>query len=829
MIKYNLPLIIFLFFCFLFSTNLNAQETKIRGKVVDKTTKEPIPFVNITYLNRTIGTITDFDGNFFIETRNPSDSIVISYIGYVPETLKVNKHSFQNLNIELQPDQIILDEVVVLPGENPAFKILREINKHKKENNPEKIETYSYEVYNKIEIDVNNVDEDFKEQGVFKHFKFVFDYLDTSAITGKNFLPIFITETLSDFYYKKTPKTQKEYIKANQISGVKNESVSQFLGEMYLKVNIYDNFIDAFGKGFVSPIAGFGKMYYKYYLVDSTFIDNQWCYQLSFKPKRKQEPTFIGDFWVHDTTFAIKKLQLRIAGDVNVNFVSDLVVNQEYEYIHDKYWMLSKDKLFIDFNLAENAPGFFGRKTTSYKNFEFDEDVDKSKFDEINNVVVLEGANETTHNEWNKLRHDSLSIKEQQIYSMVDSIKQVPMFKTFVEIVTLFVTGYKETKWFEFGPYYTFYSFNPVEGNRFRIGGRTSNEFSTKIMPEGFVAYGTEDKKIKYGLGFTYMLNTLPRRSFKANYSYDIEQLGQSFNAFMHDNILASVLRRNPNYKLSYVEDLSASYEHEWFTGVSNTLHFNHRRLFPTDSIVLDALQEDGTYNNISRITSTELTLTTRLAYREQIVMGKFERVSLGSKYPIITFHYTKGLKGIWESDYNYHKIVLNYDHLINVYPFGYFKYRIDAGKVFGKVPYPLLMLHEGNETYAFDPYAYNMMNYYEFVSDKWASLYVEHHFEGLFLNRVPFFRKLKWREIASFRTLIGGLDDENKELMKFPLNLTALENQKNGKFKPYMEASVGVENILKIIRMEAMWRLSYLDKPNVSPFGFRMGLQLRF
>ncbi len=811
----------------LVSSVLFAQETKIRGKVLDKTSREPIPFVNIVFQGKkNVGTISDFNGDFFLETRTPTDSVIISYIGYISQTLKVQIGRFQNINIDLESDDIRLDEVVVRPGENPANIILKNIIDKKEQNNPDKLEQYSYEVYNKLEIDVNNIDEEFKKNKAFKHFQFVFDYIDTSAITGKNFLPVFISETLSDYSYRKNPKTDKEVIKANNISGISNESVSQLMGQMYFKVNIYDNFIDAFGKGFVSPIANFGKMYYKYYLLDSMFIGNQWCYQISFKPRRKQEPTFTGDFWVHDTTFAIKKLQLRIADDANINFIKDLVLNQEYERVENDVWMISKDKVFIDFNLADKKAGFFGRKSTSFKNFKFNNQVDTKIFDEVNNIIVQKDATEKDNEFWKAARHDTLTSKEKSIYAMVDSIKEVPMFKTFVEIINLFITGYKEYKYVEFGPYFKTYSFNPIEGHRFRIGARTTYNFSKYLQLDGHVAVGTTDEKVKYGLGTRFIFNLAPLNEIRLYHKNDLEQLGVSENALMHDNILASALARNPNYKLSRIELYQASYEKEWFLGFSNKLMFSHSSIYPTDSINFISYDSLTTYLHLR---TAEITLRTRFAYQEKFILGKQSRISLGTKYPEVFVDFTAGLKDVIGSNYEYYKVRINIRHFINTYPLGYFKYVIDAGQVFGKAPYPFLELHKGNETYSYDELAFNMMNYYEFVSDKWISVYAEQHLEGLFLNKVPLFRKLKMREVISAKGVIGELSPENRKILQFPWSLTALEGDRAGIPKPYFEAGVGIENIVKIIRVDAVWRLAYLDRTNISKFGIRATLQINF
>ena len=796
-----------------------AQVTKLRGRVTDSQTGEPLPFVNVSFVGTTIGTVTDFDGNFFLETRTPGDSLSVSYMGYFPKRVAVKKGVFQELNFSLEPESFSLEAVVVRPGENPAHRILRNIIKNKNRNNTDNLDSYSYESYNKIEVDLNNVDENMKNKKIFKQFQFIFDYVDTNAVTGKAYLPIFISEAISDYHFQRRPKVEREIIKATKISGVKNESVAQFTGKIYQKVNVYDNYINVFDQGLVSPIADAGLLYYKYYLIDSAYIGNKWCYQVSFKPRRGQEQTFTGDFWVNDTPWAIVKTQVRIASDVNINFVNDLVATAEYKLLNDTLWFPDKLTLFVDFNLTDKTTGFFGHKTTVYNNVKVNTPLPQS-LEAVNEpVVVRDSAMQKSNDYWQTARPFELTEKEAGIYSMVDSVQQVPMYKTFIDIVNMFVNYYYVVGKFEIGPYYKTYSFNEIEGNRFRVSGRTSNAFSTRLMISGFAAYGDKDNRFKYGLGGLYMINKSPREAVSIDYKSDIEQLGQSPNALTEDNILTSILRRNPNYKLSLVKEFTLSYQKEWITGFSNSITFNHKVVFPTEYIPFTQVS-DGAM--LPRITNAMLTINTRWQKDERFVAGEFERVSLGSPYPELNFNVSGCLKGVLNSDYDFLKLHFNYYHKFNINPFGYARLIVDAGKIFGKVPYPMLQLHEGNETYAFDRYAFNMMNYYEFASDQYVSVFFEHHFQGFFLNRIPLMRRLKWREVAAGKFLVGSISDENKNVLEFPLGLNEVS-------EPYYEVSVGVENIFKVFRVDAMWRLSHLENPDIEKFGVRVGLQIIF
>lgn len=807
-----------------------GQLTKIRGRIIDKTTQLPLPFVNISFKGTALGVISDIDGKYYIETRTPTDSIAFSYMGYMQELRPVKKGQFQEINAELTPTAISLQEVVIKPGKNPALILLDSLNAHRDKNNPNRLEYWEAEVYNKMEFDVSNIDDKFRKNPLFKQFQFIFDYTDTSVISGKTYLPVMISETVSELYYQKNPQKEKEIIKATNISGIKNDQVTQFTGQMYLKVNPYNNFIQLFGKGFVSPIASFGPLYYKYYLVDSAYLNNRWCYQISYLPRRAQEPTFTGDFWIHDTTFAISKINARMATDANLNFIYDLTFNLEYQFIGDSIWFTSVENTFIDFNISDKTYGLLGNKTTSYKNIVLGQKRDAEFYNPrlTRELIILDNVNNVNKTEWKQLRHLNLTEKELNIYGMVDSIKQIPVFQTWVDVVKTVVNGHFSGKYFEIGPFYKFYSFNAIEGNRFRFGGRTSKLFSKKLLLNGHIAFGEKDQKIKFAHSGIYSFQQSPYIAFGWNIAHDIEQLGISQNAFTQDNILSSFLRRTYNKKLTMVDEAKIFFTYEWFQGLSNTITINTRQIWSTEYVPF-IITHNNTTETLKKLNSTEIKLNTRYAYNETYLFGRRRRVRIGARWPILNIDFSMGLKNILGSRYQYYVVHASVQHDLIVNPIGRLKYIIDGGMYFGNTPYPLLQLHQGNETYAYDNYAFNMMNYYEFVSDRYFSVFAEHHFDGLFFNRIPLFRKLKWREVVSAKGLIGSISKKNIDQMQFPEGLRGLT-------VPYGEASVGVENILKMFRIDAMWRLSYLSKPpqsmhmpDIPKFGIRVNLRFEF
>ncbi len=814
----------------LFVLPLAAQVTKIIGKITDKSTGEPLPFTNVVVSGTTLGTLTDFEGKYAIEFTTKADSLRASLIGYIPLSHKILLHQFQTINFELPPATYNLAEVTIRYTGNPAEKILAMVIANKDRNSLQSFSSYQYEAYTKIELDANNITDKLKQRKLFKSFDFIFSYVDTSTINGKSYLPVFITETMSDVYFRKSPKARKEIIKASRLSGLENESVAQFLGNLSEQIEIYKDYIPIFDKNFVSPIAEFGLDYYKYYLVDSIFLGNNWCYHLMFKPRRKQELTFSGSFWVADTSFAIKKIDLRIASDANINFINDLEVKQEFEWTEEEFWMITRDEMIADFNIIENTDkvvGFFGHRTSSYRNFQFDPPENKRFLSMPANVFIEPEANKKEDSYWEMARHEELSESEQGIYEMVDSVKKIPIFKTYVDLVYTVVNGYLPWGKVELGPYTKLFSFNSIEGARFRIGGRTSNSFSKKIQLEAYLAYGTKDQRFKYGGEIMYMFDKNPRRDLVASYKNDLEQLGLSPNAFSTDNILTSIFSRGPNNKLTRVQEFKIMYEHEWFNGLINRVHFIHRQMFPLGETSFVIFPESRTSPVlIPDIFTSEVVFDTRIAFRERFVSGEFYRYTISSSYPIILIRYGYGIPNLFQSDYEYHRLTVNLQQWFNFSTIGWSKYTIEAGKIWGTLPYPLLKIHEGNQTFLYDEFSSNLMNYYEFVSDQYFSVTYSHHFDGLIFNHLPLIRKLKWREVAHIRCVYGTLKEQNQEYSLFPGQMRSFANI------PYWEAGVGIENIFRIIRVDAIWRLNHRDdmlNPNPATFGLFVSLYFSF
>lgn len=829
-----------LFICFysVVISVANAQQITITGKIIDDHTEEPMPFASVYFDGAQIGTTTDLEGNYELIAKRVGDSLAVSVVGYRKIKKYVSTEPIQVINFRLVSTEFSLEEVVISAGENPANILLKKIIAHKDENDPAKIEILKQESYNKMELDLDNITEKVKQNKLFKPFSFIFDNVD-SVSEEKPYLPMFITETLSDIAVDKSKNKKKETIKATKISGLKNESVTQFLGSMYQNINIYDNWMPILGKTFPSPISNAGLFYYKYYLIDSQTIDNRWCYKMKFKPRRTTEPTFFGEFWVVDTLFCIQQITMNLSSEANVNFVDRLSVFQQYKPSKIGRYMLTKDKLIIDFIAPKNSPGILGRRTSFYKNFEFEKEEVSKYLDFADDIKIADDAYERSNEFWDTMRHEKLSVNETKIYKMVDSIKNVPIFKTYVDVITTIVSGYYEIGPIEIGPYAKMWSNNDYDGDRFRLGIETSKKFFKGGWIEPYVAYGVKRKEWYWGIAGKILTNRKPWQYVGFSYSDDLNIQSMSNEELGADNLLSGLYRRqdieqrlirNQHYILYYNADLIKGFQ------IAPSVEYKYSKpLFKEIIPQLDFVyfDENGIEHHTTR--TAEAGLKIRFAYKEKFVNDVRSRISLGTKYPTVELKYNLGVKGVFGSQFNYHKVELTIYDRFRVNAIGWSEYTFSTGKVFGKLPTILLEVHPGNQTFFYNTYAFNMMNMQEFASDVYASLLFTHHFEGLFLDQSPLIRKLKLRWCATGKIVWGQMSGENQFLNRY--NYTYVNKDDSNQkirvrapyYKPYAEASVGLENILKLFRVDAIWRLTYLDNPEAKRFGVRAGMRLTF
>ncbi|MDL2231420.1 DUF5686 and carboxypeptidase regulatory-like domain-containing protein [Porphyromonadaceae bacterium OttesenSCG-928-L07] len=801
-----------LLFILLFIASLSyAQSTRVRGRVTDAKTGETLPFVNIYFEGTTIGVSSDMDGMYNIETRAEVENITASFIGYEVQTVKINSGTFNGVNFRLMPLPMELNEVVVTPGENPAHPILKNVIKNKKVNNPDKIDSYFCSTYTKMELDLTNMTTGFKNKKLQKNFGFIFDYVDTSVITGQAYLPIMISEASADYYYKNSPSLSREIVKASRISGVEEDyTLAQFTGQLHGKVNFYDNYINIFNIQFASPISDHGLLYYKYFLIDSMSVDGRKTYMIRFHPKSVSTPVLDGEIQIDSLSWGLKYAKVKMMKGVNVNWIRHLVMENRYQLLNDTTWFPEQNNLFADFSLvtsdSSDLASFLGNRQVTYSDVKLSPEIPESVRKLDNNIIISKDVLKSDDAYWEQVRPYELSSSEQQIYKMVDSIKNVPLYQNIYTLISTIFGGYYDTKYIEIGPYYKLFNYNKLEGMHFQLGARTTSDFHKKLRLSGHGAYGTKDGKFKGGAGLEYVFNNMPTSRLDMTYRYDVMQLGAGVNAFTDGNVLNTVLSRGSKDKLSIVQQADISYEKEWRQGFSNTFALRYQDV--SASKYVPFFTPDS--NSVEHVRSTSLRLKTRISKDETVTRYNFSKHSLGSKYPIINIDMSMGVKGLFDNDHEYYRLEASVAYDFDIPPLGQSNIVINGGKIFGRVPYPLLKLHEGNGTFFYDPYAFSCMNYYEFASDTWASFVWEHHFRGFFLGRIPLMKKLNWREVFVFKGVIGTLSDKNngslpntKAILLFPEEMSSVS-------KPYFEAGVGIENIFKIFRIDAIWRLSH-------------------
>lgn len=830
-------LLLLFFFC-LTGLYTSAQTYLIKGKVLDADTREAIPFANVYFEGTSTGVATDMDGSYEIRTNIAYDSLSASALGYPALRKALSADTVQTIDFFLAGGDFTLQEVVVIAGENPANEIVRNIIKNKERNQLANFESYQYEKYAKVELDLQNIDEKLREKKLLKPFDFIFEQIDSSS-DEKPFLPVYLNEMIQDVYYVKEAGAPKKVLRAQRTSGLDNQSIIDYIKKIHEDYSIYDNWIYVLEKPLISPFANAALGYYEYYIMDSAYIADQWSYQLKFKPKRKQENTFQGTFWVADTTFAIQLVDMRMSPDVNINLVSRVIIYEEFTPFHS-HWIPEKQKMIVDFSPTDKAPGLIARRTDTFRHFVIDHEKTAVDYQQKDPYYQLDEV-ERDDAFWEKARHEPLSQTEKGVYEMVDSLNNLPVFRTYTQVLEMIFKGFLLAGPVEIGPYSSIYSFNPVEGHRFRMGLMTSKNFSRRVRLGGFLAYGLKDEEFKYGADFIWLLSKIPRVAVGGAYLKDVSLNSQSSEDFQQGDLFSGSFRRDIPQKLIKVEESKLFFERYWQNGWSNRLTLLHREMDPYGGIEPGGGGFNFGYvdhpNDLSQpdttINTTEFIFKLRYAYKESFLDGRFERISAGTKYPIITLQYALGVNGLFGGDYTYHKIDLSYRHYIYLNPAGWLAYRFKAGKVFGTVPFLLTEVHPGNESFFMSRDNFNTMNRYEFASDTYVSFLLEHHFDGFFFNHIPLLRKLNFRTVATLKGVMGGMSARNRtanQLNAFsPEQADTYTGFRTPSQRPFLEAGVGIENILKVIRVDALWRLSYLDNPEASRFAIRMGFSFFF
>ncbi len=806
-------------YCFL---ALWAQQTNITGTVTDKK-GDPLGFVQVQFLDSKIGTKSDSLGQFNISTYYPTDTLVFRLLGYQTERVKIKKDQSQVLEVKMQTqDKEIAEIFLKAPLETRGAQLHRRIIQYKDVNNKEKLSAYQYHLYNKIQLDASNLDSGLINNPLVDRLSIVKNYLQTDS-SEKSLLPVILSESVSDFYYLKDPKLKKEEVEATHITGVDNMQMTQFLGDMALELNIYDNIYDLFNKSFISPLAPFARSYYQFYLDDSTFIGADWCYKLRFVPKRTGDLVFEGHMWVHDTTYAIKRFEANIAPGANLNYIQEFYFEHTFEQVQKEVWMLTSEKMVLSFKITEKSKflGLVGRKFSQRSNFIINEPKPEAFYRATNTVDVLNNAQERSEQEWAALRPVTLNEKELRIQEMVDSLEALPFYQNMRKLTYFATTGYWPINKIEVGSVASLVSANPVENLRVALALRTSNEFSKRLELGGRLAYGFGDERFKYNLKLRYNITPQKRGMLTAYYNYDIEQIGQAPTAASMGTSFVTFLSTAPFDKLTFVQKTGVSLEKDVKKDLILYGALEWKNYTP---LGLATYQQVSGFDTIqvSQLTATELTTRIRWTKDEEFLSGSFDRTALRSPYPILSFQGIFGFKDILRSNYRYQKYEFQFEHNTQLGVLGRMRYGFTLGYINGTAAYPLLKVHEGNQSLWLLNSTFNMVNFIEFISDRYVIGFAENRWEGLFFDRIPLLKASKIRLITTERIMLGSLSPKHNQALLIPDFVRPF----NG--VPYVEVGIGIENIFKVIRIDFLYRATH-QIPGTSPFGIKARYSLNF
>lgn len=805
---------ILILICFYTQNALCQNEKAICGVVCDATNNQPLPFVNVAVNGSTNGTVSDYSGLFSLSASHGS-FVTVSYVGYDKYEFKVVNRLEDTIYINLAPSELVLEELDVKPGVNPAYAMLDSVIANRAKNDLHEQPFWQREIYNKIEIDLKNVKPSEKDRKWMKQFDFIYNYVDTLEHSKETFLPIFFSENLSKVVHK-NGVGDAENIIATNTSGIKHPMVAEFTSSLYLDVNPYDNFFSISDVSFISPVNGQGQLYYRYFVRDSIMTPTGNQFLVSFIPRKEEDRVFRGTMLIDQKTWALVHIDMKLSPKANVNFVSQLSVTKEYAKAGNR-WLLESDSVYTEINIQKNSDakqiGLIGRKSTWYTNYSLTEDkLQKIKYGQ---VMVASDAYNNDDDFWKMARPEPLEAYEKTVFLLADSISNIPLFRSVTEYLRILFFGYKDVGLVELGPYFYFYSRNKIEGNRFRVGARSTTDMFENLRLKGYVAYGTKDQKIKYGGGGDYFFKKEPLLSVGANYFNDYQLLGKSDNAFNEDNILTSLLSKELMSKLNRIEQTSVRFRSDITTWFNVELSAKHERILASPYVPF--VNNGSTLNQFKSIAAKA---KVKLAPGQEIVLDTYESLRLPGRMPVTFLDAEIGRVEFGSQTESYQKLVVSVTDKLPLNPIGFTRLYFQAGKIWGDVPFPYLKLHEGNETYAFDPYAFSLMNYHEYLSDQYVGLSLEHHFMGYFFNRIPLLERLNWREVVGVSAIYGSLDHNRNNL--FQTN-TMSELPSEG----YAEWHVGVENIFRLLRLNATWRLTNADKRN--DFAIMAVLQFSF
>ena len=830
---------------------LNVQTvTTVSGLVVDDVSGRPLPFIGVNFNGSRYGVSTDRVGRFILSATGSYSRVTFSYMGYQSVTKTIKPGQANELQIRLHSSQTQLKEVSVVSGKkkkytnkgNPAVELIQQIIDHKEQNRMESADYLQYDQYEKIALSFFHLPPKFINSHFFSKYKFMLD--TTQKINGQSetTLPVYFSEKLFQNYYRKNPSKSIRVLNAqketNIIKFVDTVGLDTYLNRLYgNNIDIYDNNIFIITNQFLSPIANHAPEFYKFFITDTIQTDKGKLVEVSFIPRNKGDLLFEGKLLVTmDGHYAVEACELNVNKQININFMRSLKIRLDFEQHPDGRYYLDKSDVKADFGILKNkGTGVFGERTVLYNHYKLNSPLPE-EFYQGKSLQTAVNANKQDTAYWVQNRADTLSTQQKQLYARISRLESMPSFKRLTWIAATFTGGYGDFGPVQIGPTGGTYAFDNVEGARFQLGGRTTPKFNRTIYLEGYTAYGTRDTKFKFNLSTYFALNNtapyrFPNDYFRVSYRSDIDKPGKVFSINNSQAALTSFQSGKTDYWL-YNKTFKVDYVKDFESHFSYNLTFKNWNQQPAGALLFEV--NDLNNSIIHDLTTTDVGLGIRYAPHEQIIQGTGSRHTIYSKYPIFNLQINHGFKGLANGSYNYNNISANIFKRFYMSQLGYSDVTLLGALLKGKVPFPLLNISPANQSFAYDPDAYNQMNYLEFVSDHYVGLNITHSFNGFFLNKIPLIEHLKWREFLSFKVLYGGLRNENnplysKNLYKFPIG----SNGANGTYAlgstPYVEAGVGIGNIFKLLRIDVIKRFNYLDHSGISAYGVKFSINPDF
>ena len=840
----------------LLAVTASAQRTALRGTVTDSLTGEPLPYASLMWQGTSSGTKTDLDGRYALPSPRTTGVLEISYMGYDTRRVTVRAGRSGTLNIRLRPSAIDLEEVVIRPGReryrrrgNPAVDFVKKVIARRDAHDPRSRDYYSYDHYQRMVFAVNEyTPKERKEGDKPGKFDFVREFIDTLE-AGTTILPVSERERMERVFYRRDPKTERRLLVGSKAAGVdevfSREGIQQFLSEAFREVDIFQNNIPLFLQRFVSPLSTLGPAFYKYYLLDTVQVAGRPCMDLGFVPFNSESFGFTGHLYVAlDSTYFVRRAVLNVAKDINLNFVSRMTIEQEFERTADSTRLITKDDIRVNFKLTEKSKGLYAQRLNIYSHPSFEPPAaeDAALFDQPAPLVEQQGAYRRPDDFWAENRPEEARKKNPNgVDKLMKKLRSVPIFYFAERVVTTLVSGYiptnknPEKNKFDLGPMNSTINGNAMEGVRLRVGGGTTPNFHKRWFFEGYAAYGTKDRKMKYDGLVEYSFNDrrdfrldFPIHSLRLEYMYDLNKLGQNYMYTSKDNVMLAI-KRKKDHIATYLRRAELTYTREHYNGISYGAVVRNLREEATPWAPFHRIGADGTLTPVGHYDLTALELKFRYGYGEKFYQTRTQRIPITYDALIFNLSHTMARRGFLGSSYNLQRTEVGMQKRFWFSAFGYVDAILKGGKVWTRVPYPLLILPNANTTYTIQPETYTNMNALEFINDEYLSWDLTYYMNGVLLNRIPLLKKLRWREVFCFRGLWGHLTDKNdpakqgEGLYAFP-EFT----QRMGR-APYMEASVGIENIFNFLRLDYVWRLNYRGNPDIQKHGIRATMKLSF